>query len=163
MIAVKKLTAKTAGLDKEYLSDLIAETEGPANVLNIVGRILGAVQKSGDLGPYVIFQGEFSAKTVKDPDVEIRSNILIVPGVAEMVLLAQCGGCSAAYEKPIAIGIKIGIAVNTDSRSCDTNPYFWTVETIGEAPKDDFIAQLWAEIEGPKQIEAPVKKAAKRK
>lgn len=159
MIAVKKLTPKTAGLDKSVLSDLIADADGPTNVMNVVGRILGAEQKNGDLGPYVIFNGNFSAKTAINPDEEIRSNVLIVPGVAEMVLVAQCGGCKAAYPDPIAIMLKIGIAPNTDSRSADTNPYVWTVETAGEAPKDDFISQLWAEVEGPKQLEAPKGKA----
>lgn len=157
MKGLSKLTAKDAGLTKSVLSEMIRGTDDDdVPVMNIVGTVLSASEHESTLGPFIKFHGNFSAKTVVDPDTEIRSNLLILPGVAESVLLSLCGGLKAGYSTPIGFGIALTISHNTDPRSMDSNPYTWGVNTFGEAPKDDFIDAMWAEIEAaPKKIATP--------
>lgn len=94
MKALKSISTKAVGLNREVVLDAIGENTEPVAILRVYGRILGAGEGTTQFGRYVKFSGMHEAVNLNNGEV-YRSDILILPEPCQTMLesrLLDSGG-----------------------------------------------------------------------
>jgi hypothetical protein len=164
---LNKITLATMGIDTrdaEKIGVDAAPKEVP--ILRVYGKVSSTSAREGDLGPYIVFQGQFEAQNLITGD-KGRSDKLIVPSLAETCFneVHQKGlqeAKAGAEQGPKDGQVFVAVAADITTMKNPSNKGGWKhkygVTPLIEATGEDDLTRLAKTFPTPKLLKGPEKK-----
>lgn len=164
---LNKLTTATIGIDSRDAEKIAVDAGGPeVAIMRVYGKVNRATPKDGDLGPYIVFEGEFEGVNLITGE-KGRSDKLIVPKLAETCfnevyqkgVAERASQTDADGKQPkdgmifVAIAGDITVAENKSNKGGWKMKY--GVAPLIDAVGEDDLTRLANSFPAPKMLSAP--------
>jgi hypothetical protein len=167
---LNKITLATMGIDTRDAEKIGVDADGrEVAVLRVYGRVSGASAREGDLGPYIVFLGQFEAQNLISGE-KGRSDKMIVPVLAQTcfneVYMKGLEEAKAGAEKGPKDGqVFVAVAADITTMKNPSHKGGWKhkygVAPLIEATGEDDLTRLAKSFPAPKLLSAPSKKSGK--
>lgn len=161
---LNKITVATMGIDTREAEKIAVDAGGPEiGILRVYGKVGRTAAKEGDLGPYIVFEGEFEAQNLITGE-KGRSDKMIVPKLAETcfneVYMKGVAEAKDAAEKGPKDGqVYVAVAADITVMENKSNKGGWQhkygVAPLIDAAGEDDLTRLAATFPAPKVLNAP--------
>lgn len=133
-----KITVRACGIDPATCEKVVEKFKKESAILHVVGRAAGIEYRTGDLGQYATFSGEFAAVNLITGD-QYRAKKLILPAVAEQLLSDALLALRKAEESDSAsleFRLQITVAPNPAAATRGGHTFKYGVKSEKSATKD---------------------------
>lgn len=165
---LNKLTVATMGIDTREAEQIGVDAgKNEVAILRVYGKVSSATPKEGDLGPYIVFGGQFEAQNLITGE-KGRSDKLIVPSLCEtcfnevyMKGLEEAkanAGDKAPKDGQVFVNVAADITVMENPSNKGGWKHKYGVAPLIEATGEDDLTRLASQFKAPKLLNAPGKK-----
>lgn len=162
---LNKVTLATMGIETREAESIALEAAGKeVPIMRVYGKVASVTAKEGDLGPYLVFSGQFEAHNLISGE-KGRSDKLIVPALCETCFneVYQKGleeaRAIAGSDAPKDGQVFVNVAADITTMKNPSNKGGWKhkygVSPLIEATGEDDLTRLAASFEPPKLLKAP--------
>lgn len=142
---LKKINVRSIGISIEDTETVAEREQSPTTIMRVYGTCRGATQKTSDIGPYSVFNGEFEAINCVTGE-KYRSSTLILPEVGELVLNNQLGA-SEDDDNISGIQFAIDLTVEPNKSSKGGRSYKFGVKPLIESDDTDPLLSMGRMLE----------------
>jgi hypothetical protein len=162
---LNKITVATMGIDTRDAEKIGVEADGKeVAILRVYGKVSSTSAREGDLGPYIVFQGQFEAQNLINGE-KGRSDKLIVPTLCETCFNevymkgVEEAKAAAGPDAPKDGQVFVNVAADITTMKNPSNKGGWKhkygVTPLIEATGEDDLTRLAASFKAPKLLSAP--------
>lgn len=165
---LNKITLATMGVDTRDAEKIGVDANGKeVPILRVYGRVSSTSAREGDLGPYIVFQGQFEAVNLINGE-KGRSDKMIVPTLAatcfnEVYMKGLEEAKSAAEKGPKDGQVFVAVAGDITTMKNPSNKggykHKYGVAPLIEATGEDDLTRLAKTFPTPKLLKGPEKKS----
>jgi len=168
---LNKITVATMGIDTRDAEKIGVEAKGKeVPILRVYGKVSSATPKEGDLGPYIVFGGQFEAQNLITGE-KGRSDKLIVPSLCETCFnevymkgleeAKAVSGPNAPKDGQVFVNVAADISTMENPSNKGGWKHKYGVQPLIEAVGEDDLTRLANQFAAPKLLNAPEKKKGK--
>ncbi len=168
---LNKITLATMGVDTRDAEKIGVDADGKEiPILRVYGKVSNTAAKEGDLGPYVVFSGQFEAQNLITGE-KGRSDKMIVPSLAETCFNEvymkglEEAKAAAGPDAPKDGQVFVNVAADITTMKNPSNKGGWKhkygVAPLIEAAGEDDLTRLAASFKAPKLLNPPKKESKK--
>ena len=165
---LNKITLKAMGIDTREAEKIGVDAGGKeVAILRVYGKVSNAVAKEAELGPYIMFEGQFEAQNLITGE-KGRSAKLIVPALAETcfnevymkgVAEAEAAAKEGSGPKDGQVFVNVAGDITTMLNPSNKGGYKhkYGVQPLIEATGEDDLTRLASTFKAPKLLNPPKK------
>lgn len=162
---LNKITVATMGIDTREAEKIGVDADGKEiPILRVYGKVSKAEPKTGDLGPYIVFSGQFEAQNLLDGS-KGRSDKLIVPSLCETCFnevymkgleeAKAVAGADAPKDGQVFVNVAADITTMLNPSNKGGWKHKYGVLPLIEATGEDDLTRLASTFKAPKLLNAP--------